>query len=235
MFTSFDVIEFDPQWHRYVLNGKVLRSVTTVLKDLKTPFDADYWAAKKAEERGVTVAEIRAEWDKKRDESIAKGNAVHAHIEQVLKGESPAADPFLGLLEPLPEVAAFDALWQKFSPVIEPVHVEWVIGDEELGIAGTVDALFRDRRTGKHHIWDWKTNSRFNTDNKFQRLKAPFDDVPECELTNYSLQVSLYRLIIERNTGLDMGDSYIVHFSRDGQFTLHKARDYRARLLDWLG
>lgn len=234
MMTFFDTIQFDAQWHRYTLDGQVLKSVTSVLKVLKNPFDAEYWSAKKAKEQGVTQAEILAGWDKKRDESLAKGNAVHQHIEKVLNGET-TDDPFLALLnEPVPELDAFDKLWAQLSGQVLVEGVEWVVGDADFGIAGTVDALFKDKRTGKHHIWDWKTNGRFNTDNKFQRLKAPFDDVPECELTNYSLQVSLYRLIVERNTGLDMGDSYIVHFSRDGLYQVHKARDYRSRLLDWL-
>lgn len=233
MKTDFEQIVFDPQWHSYTLNGTRLTSVTRVLKPLKPEFDADYWAERKAQERGITAAEIKAEWDKKRQHSVDLGNAVHEHIQHTLLGTSPQQDPFLGLNELLPEAEAFDTFWSQAGQQARAVEVEWVVGDSVLGIAGTADALLFSKASGLHHLWDWKTNSRWNTENRFQTLADPFGDLGDCELANYSLQISLYRLIVERNTDLELGDSYLLHL-KGGRYWIYKALDLRERLESWL-
>jgi hypothetical protein len=58
-------------------------------------------------------------------------------------------------------------------------------------------------------------------------------DVPDDELHRYSIQVSHYRLMLERDgeTG-KLGDGWIVHLG--GVATAHRVVDYRARLESWL-
>lgn len=231
--TAFAAIEFDPQWHTYKLNGQRLQSVTKTIGQLKKPFDKEYWANKKAAERGVEPQVILAEWEAKGKASIERGNRVHEHIETVLLGQPVADDPFLMMNDRLPELDAFDKFWEKARVTMAAAAVEWVVGDAALGLAGTCDTMFMSYKTNQLHIFDWKTGSKFETVNKFGRLAAPFDDLEECQLTIYSLQVSLYRLMIERNTGLALGDSYIVYLSGN-QYTIHKALDLRERLEAWL-
>lgn len=234
MNTIFSDIQFDPVTHTYVLDGQVLTSVTRLVSKLKPAFDSNYWAQRKAGERGVTVDTILAEWEAKRQASIERGNKIHTYIEQILSGET-VCDPFLALNERLPEMNAFDRLWDQIGNIVSVEGCEWIVGDARLGVAGTVDALLLDQRTGLHHVWDWKTGGKFNLDNRFQRLLAPFDDKDDCELVVYSLQVSLYRVIIERNLpSMVTGDSYIVHLSND-EYHIHKALDLRERLVKWLG
>jgi len=233
--TDFADIRFYESTHKYYIGDQELLSATHVISTLKQPFKKDYWAKRKAEERGIPVQEILAEWDANRDQSIARGNRVHAYIQNTLEGAID--DPFLALNEKLPEELAFDNLWDKIRDRVTISGCEWVVGDEELGVAGTVDAFFLNEETDTYHIWDWKTGKRFAESNQYQKLKPPFDDLDECELNVYSLQVSLYRLIIERNTFSkykEIADSYIVHFQQDGHFRIYKALDLRERLLEWL-
>lgn len=234
MQTNFSQIQFDKARHSYTYHGRKLTSVTRVINQLKPPFDADYWSQKKADERGVSKEVILAEWDQKRDASISKGIRVHEHIESVLTGQATTEDAFLALNDKLPEMDAFDVLWQTLAGQVEVEQIEWVIGDGNLGIGGTVDTMLFGRNTNLHHVWDWKTNKSFKTENRFQTLLAPFDDLDDCEFNVYSLQASLYRLIIDNNTNLNLGDSYIVHLSQQGAYRLHKALDLRDRLSAWL-
>jgi hypothetical protein len=224
----FTHIKFNPANHTYRCNGQSLTNVTKFIKQYQQPFDADYWAARKAEERGCTPAEIKAEWDAKRQAGQEKGTKIHQHIAQTLTGQLAPADPFLALNDRLPEMNAFDQFWQTIQATLQPLKIEWVVGDTSLGIAGTADALFYSTKTGQYHLWDWKTGGKFKTNNPFQNLLAPFDELPDCELNTYSLQTSLYRLIIERNTGLTLGDSYILYLSNG--FEVHKALDLKEQL-----
>jgi hypothetical protein len=230
----FDRIAFDEPTHTYTLNGQPLRSVSSVISKLRKPFDADYWAPRKAAERGITEEEIRAEWKANREAGQAKGERVHAHIEQVIRGTLDLADPFLALNELLPEEKAFNRFWGELSlgGSIELSKWEWIVGDPELSVAGRLDALVYSPATGKRHIWDWKTGTKFNTSSRYKFLH-PWDEVDDCELTYYSAQASLYRLIVERGTGEELGDSYILYLGSD-EVKVHKAIDYRERLLAWL-
>lgn len=233
MNNLFQNIQFDKTYHTYSLNGENLTSATRTINNLKPPFDAKYWSERKAKERGVPPAVIRQEWDQKREASRQKGEQVHAHIEKILRGQTEF-DPYLDLNDTLPEIQAFNDYWSIVRGGISAEQVEWVVGDAALKIAGTLDALLFSNVTEQYHVWDWKTNSRFKQSNRFQTLKPPFDDLDDCELAVYSLQSSLYRLIVERNTDLNVGDSYIVHLAASGAYTIHKALDLRERLSDWL-
>jgi len=127
---------------------------------------------------------------------------------------------------------AFGALWASLKNKVVVSKVEWIVGDDELGIAGTVDTVFCGD-TGIH-IWDWKTGKEFKINNPWgKNLLPPFNDLPECELSIYSLQVSIYKLIIERNTDLVLNTSYLVHLS-EGGYQIYPALDLTERVKQWL-
>lgn len=240
MPTDFDQIKFNEQYHTYTLDGKRLENVTGLVGKLKQPFDRDGIAARKAAERGITVDKILAEWDRARQDGQNRGTAVHNYIYDRLT-QPATLDKFLALNDQakLPEMVAFDNLWAELSQIANLTHAEWIVGDYDLGIAGTVDALlWATDGSNTCHLWDWKTGKEFNVFSPWGKtLMPPFDDQHECELTIYSLQLSLYRLIIEANFGPDefpLGDSYIAHLHPAGIYTIHKAIDFRERLLSWL-
>lgn len=240
MATDFEQIEFNERFHTYTLNGKQLKSVTKVCDQFKEPFDREGISRRKAEETGVSQAEILAEWDAKGAAGREKGQRVHEHIRSVLTGVGvgPTDDPFLAMNETLPEYEAFDRFWSAaFGVIGDLFRCEWVIGDEKLGVGGTVDAVFYSKVSGEYHIFDWKTNARFSVTSPWRKwLKPPFADLAECDLNYYSLQVSLYALILRRNALLplgEMGPSYIVHL-REGDFRVHRALDLSEQWEEWL-
>lgn len=240
MQTDFTQIEFNKDAHRYFIGEQELTGVTDYLKRFQPPFDRDGIARRSAEKEGRTKAEVLAEWDAKGEKARKIGLAVHSHIEQTLRQNGGngqmTLDPFLTLNLKLPEIEAFDNLWRQTRLTVSwcMEHVEWIIGDVKLGLAGTVDTMLYSHQTKKYHIWDWKTGN-LDLYNKWQNLLPPFEDLSACKLNIYSLQVSLYRLIIERNTDLELGDSYIVHLSHPTNgYEVHRAVDLRERLLDYM-
>lgn len=230
MKTDFSKIVFDENRHHYQMNGIELTSVTGFIKQFQKPFDRNLVANRVAERDNRPVADVLAEWDAKREAGLALGIRVHQHIQQILLGEIQVEDPFLSLNDLLPEEQTFNNLWQqlKGSVMINQKYIEWIVGDAKLGIGGTVDTVLFSFQTNQYHIWDWKTG-KFDTENKWQTLLEPFTDLDDCKLNYYSLQVNLYRLILERNIDLPIGDSYIVHLSSQGH-QIHKAVDLRDRL-----
>lgn len=232
---TFNDIQFTPEYHTYRLKGRRLTAVTQFTAQFTPEFDRDYWSAKKAEERGIPQAEILAEWAAKGQASREKGTAIHEHIAAVLNDtEWPLQpDPFLALNESdfPPECGAFNLLWgARLSALAQVYRTEWVIGDEEMGLAGTVDTVLAYPKTGLYHVFDWKSNERFTTHNAWgKKLLPPFGDLDDCDLTKYSLQVSTYKLILRRNTGLTLGDSYIVHLTPTN-YKIHQALDLGDRL-----
>lgn len=237
--TNFEEIKFNSRFHTYSYQGRPLTAVTKVCGQFKEPFERDYWAGQKAVERGLSVAEILAEWQASGDAGREKGEKVHAYIKQILSaGPEAEPDSFLALNEWPAEAQIFGSFWrQRLSTYAEPFRCEWVVGDAAMGIAGTIDAVLRHRDTRDYHIFDWKTNRKFTTENPWgKKLLPPFDDLAECDLNFYSLQVSLYRLILARNPdfsshpGRALGRSYIVHLGPGG-YQIHQALDLSDRLL----
>lgn len=244
MTTDFTQITFDKEHHTYTYQGQRLQGVTSVVYKLKPPFDPDGSIAERsAAKAGVTVEEIKAKWEAGRKASMERGSRVHEAIAKYLRGESDntTGDRFLALNDKLPEMRVFEALWAMMENSGDKAHaVEWVIGDAELGIAGTCDLVLYCN-IGTHlgegeecyHLFDWKTGAKFETSNRFGKLLEPFSDLDDCEFNIYSIQLAAYRLMIERNTGRQLGDSYIVHLREDGH-QFHKALDLRQRVEAWL-
>jgi ATP-dependent exoDNAse (exonuclease V) beta subunit len=216
--------------HTYTTaDGQVLRNATAIVQSLQIPFDAPHHAGRLASERGISKEAILAEWEQIRTTAQAKGEAFHAYVKARLAGEVVEAPA------DMPEATFFNDWWEDSSvgPArLEPLCSEWVMGDSTLGIAGTADALFITGQ-GCLMLVDWKTGKRFNTYNRFQTFLAPFTDLPDCELYRYSLQLSLYRLILRRAGLSPVAESYIFHFSGHG-YQRYSALDFTDRLEAWL-
>ena len=72
---------------------------------------------------------------------------------------------------------------------------------------GTIDALMYNTKLNCYSIIDWKTSKRFDTTNHFEKyMKAPFDNVLHCNTAEYSLQLSLYKYILEKHTSIRIGE-----------------------------
>tara|TARA_R110002020_G_scaffold190204_1_gene389675 strand:+ start:6319 stop:7098 length:780 start_codon:yes stop_codon:yes gene_type:complete len=219
----FNNIKFYEKEHTYYIGEEKLTSATSLIGKFKQPFDVEYWADRKAKERGITVEEIKAEWDFKKDFACEKGSALHAFVESylfnkifdfpeervksILKKDEFVEDCRMKV-EKLKEL--FDKFYKDSYGKLIPVRAELVVGDSELGIGGMVDQLFFNEKSGKLEIWDWKTNKEIKKKNKWQRFKEPLSHLDICELNTYSLQLSLYKYIITKNTNLELGDCYIV-------------------------
>ena len=225
--------EFDPVLHRYTYEGKPFISVTRFIQQFHKPFEQDYWSKKKAEQAGVPQDWILAEWKKLNDYANEVGTDTHQWIE----------DYFNKIWKPLPtnadvihRINKFNKIYAKQLFKLEPLKFEVRVFSPKWKIAGMIDSLFVYR--GKIYILDWKTNKDFTDDNHqkgtYEKLLAPFQDHFKNHLNEYSIQLSLYSLILEE-WGFQVGGAYIVHIGPgDEDAELYKVVDMRDNLKTFL-
>ena len=232
---KFNNIEFVQTDHTYIINGKVAPSVTSILKKYVKPFERDYWANIKAKQLGVEVVDILDKWEFNAKLSRTKGTLVHEFIESeftksqfnypedlIVKefGYDPVCGPFNQIISVVGQFL-FD-----IKDKMLPIASELVVGDATNLIGGTVDQIFYNKKSSNLEIWDWKTNKEIKVQSRYFHL-YPLDHIPDTELDHYSLQLSLYKLIIERNTNLQLGNSYIALFNEQlPKYNIYKAHDY---------
>ncbi|RJQ27302.1 hypothetical protein C4577_01670, partial [Candidatus Parcubacteria bacterium] len=190
-FNTFDSLQFDKLTHSYILNGKPLRPASGLISQLEKPVNWEDVAKKKAAKEGGDYKVLLRQWKEKGIKAAENGTLVHEYIEYMLsdkKGPIP-----LSLGQPAtPEMKAFDEFMATY-PTLNPVKVEWRVGDYHLGVGGTIDTLMYSDRTKLYHIFDWKTGENFSIDNKWQTLLPPFNDLEHCKWNVYSFQLSVYK------------------------------------------
>lgn len=221
--------EFDPVAHRYTYEGEPFVSVTRFIQQFHKPFEQDYWSKKKAEQAGVPQDWILAEWKKLNDYANEVGTDTHQWIEDYF---NQIWKPLPSNLDVIHRINKFNKIYAKQLHKLEPLKFEVRVFSPKWKIAGMIDSLFVYR--GKIYILDWKTNKDFTDDNHqkgtYEKLLAPFQDYYKNHLNEYSIQLSMYALILEE-WGFQVGGAYIVHIGPgDEEAELYKVVDMRENL-----
>jgi hypothetical protein len=207
-------VVFNEAEHTYHLNGEQLRGVSSVVKQFRKPFDSHYWSAYKAKQRGVAQEVVKAEWEAKAKKACDEGTEFHLHAQLRLEGKGKESSS--------PKAKAFDVWFAHARLHLVPVKCEALLFSEEHKIAGTTDLIAFSTKSKLFHVFDWKTNGKFETTNSYgDRLLAPFNQLEDCALTGYSIQVGIYRKMAQQMTGLPFGDSWIIHIGET--VTPHRA------------
>ena len=220
---KFNNIKFFDKDHIYTIRDRKITSTTSVIHKFQEEFDTEYWANRKAEEKNIDVEDIKKEWKFKNRHAIMEGKTLHTFIENYFNNK---ITPY-----PKEEIIAefgYDAIKDTYKimeeqflsfakdvkNVLIPIRSEVVVGDEEIGICGMVDMLFYNKKMEEYQLWDWKTSTRIRRRSYFNKqMLFPLDHLDECEFNSYSLQLATYKYIIERNTNIKLGNSYIVWFN----------------------
>ena len=238
-FTQDPLFTFNEERHLYHYDGKPLDSVSSIQRMLTVPFPRDRIAGYVARKRGITRKAVLAEWEEKRVRASARGNAVHSCVEKFL---ATGCMPSLPAGHGLPPDDAWDVRrrLQDFQGWhATHMHDVQVLGTEvrvyslALGTAGTMDALVL--RGGFVYVGDWKTNGAFTTDadRSYNNLLPPLAHLPDNHRNSYSIQVSLYRMMLHEH-GIRTAGGFIVHLPEEGRPALYPALDLRRPLWEYL-
>lgn len=235
---------FDPKEHAYTYDGVKLDSVTRFISRFKEEFQRDYWAERKARERGITTEEILAEWQEKGDVANIIGTAVHEWIENFWETRKINEIPE-HYDSPDDEVKKrclkFLDIYNSKLKSFVPLKSELKLFSKKWRLAGTVDQplLYWDKKLNKVLlvIGDWKTNKEFKDDEhpkgRYQKLYRPFNELYANHHNEYSIQISLYRLLLEE-VGIETHSGFLCHIGPNGPAKLYPVKDLREVLKIYL-
>ncbi|NOX18684.1 MAG: hypothetical protein GXO87_10450 [Chlorobi bacterium] len=201
-------------------------SCTTFVKYFFKPFDKIGVAANLTETNfkymEMTAEELMADWDK----SMQLGTKVHKEIEQfILCGKDPEE-----------KKAVFGVDWIKgIMSGRYDFFSEVIIYSKELGLAGSIDFLLYDKENEDYKIVDWKTNKRLDKTsfNNKMGVHPASAHLPDCNFSHYSLQLSLYRYLLEKHYGLNVTGSAIAHLN-EHKLEFHKTPYLQAEIEEML-
>jgi hypothetical protein len=224
LFTSFNDITFYDEPHKYYIGKQELISVTTIIHQYQEEFNEDYWSNYKGEQFNISQREILRAWKFINEKGTIKGSAIHDYAENLFlnkKYEYPKQiildnfgfDPVHKEYEITKKHV--DKFHKDSRNKLIPIRTELIIYDRESLIAGMLDMLFWNIKMKEFQIWDWKTNKDFTSEMKSRHLLNDLFMLEDCDLELYSLQLELYKYIIEKNTPIKLGKSYLVWFSHN--------------------
>ena len=207
--------EFDPEFHKYQIDGASFISVTKIISGFFPVFNPDEAIRKMKNGRnwnpnhrywGMQDYEIKQAWEEKGISAAEQGTFLHEQIEKYyLKQEYETPKEF--------------TLFQNFidnHKHIKPHRTEWRIFDENYGVAGTID--FVAKNGNEFEMYDWKRSLKVIdkitgnaiTENRWDRGTGELSDMDDTNFNHYSLQLSTYRYILEKNYGLNISKMYLV-------------------------
>lgn len=221
---------FDEPSHTYRYDGELISGCTSFLERFIKPFDSDFWSKKKADQEGITQEEMLAQWDAKRDRSCDLGHAVHEYIEHFYEKNSTALTEDEEANE---RITKFHAIYESRLKPLHNIGSEIRVFSRKWKLAGTLDQLYYYK--GAIIMGDWKTNKKIKTDKDFcfGKMLSPFQNLKDNELNKYSLQISLYRLMLEE-AGIVCDYGFICHIPSKGDAKIYKLKDFRAELRTYL-
>ena len=242
---EFNHIMFFEDGHKYVNmeDRSTYMSVTQLIEKVKPDVNWDFWAVYK-HLQDVTGAKPRhnkdketlfyknkwvhysrfskeaeakrKEWNDKADVAKERGTFLHLYLENLFNNKVIA----------IPNGYSVRGAnrFYKDHRHLKPVYAEMIVGDDQYMIAGQVDRPFLVK-PGVIDIYDFKTDEEIKQSNRFESLKAPVNDLDDCNFSKYTLQLNLYRWIIEKNTKYKVRNLKIVHIT-DTDYILYAIPKY---------
>lgn len=204
-----DNITLDETNHRYYLSDDPdfeFVSCTTFIEYFFQKFDrigiANRLTATNPKYFGMTPQELVKSWEIAANE----GTEVHKEIDQYIKhGISPV----------LPKSELAVSWLNSIDQNRYQIRSETILFAKEIKLAGTVDVIVQDRLTNVIDIYDWKTSKSIDkTSFKNKMGNTPASaNIMDCNYITYSLQLSLYRYLLERYYGMRVNKLTLLHLN----------------------
>lgn len=232
-------IQFEEETHTYTIDGTRAgwTSCTGFLHNFFGHFDADAVIAKmmssskwyESKYYGMTAEEIKKQWSDKGKASSEAGTRMHLDIEHFYNA-LPAVWALNTTGERTVDVeagvsamreadcwtAAGGAEWEYFMDYqrvfgsrFEPFRTEWLVFDEEHKVAGSIDMVYK-KPDGTLAIYDWKRIEEVKTENRFGSGLGPVAHLPDTNYWHYSLQLNVYRYILQKHYGYTVSELALV-------------------------
>lgn len=213
-------LKFVKKTHTYTVGETVLVSVTKFISQFFKEFNEKEMAkfmAMISRKKGIKGQGIRY-WKKHWKEMSQHGTRVHQFLETYIE---TGAEEVLDATD-LMKIQAGMKYVQEVKERLKGYEFkpEVKIFDEKLGLAGTIDVMVVK---GKDvYLIDWKTNKKIEqTGYKGAKAKAPVSHLPDCNYIKYSLQLNLYRHLLEQQ-GYKVRGMSLVHLLPDSNYKAYE-------------
>jgi ATP-dependent DNA helicase PIF1 len=216
--------------HTYFIDGKNdnLVSVTTFYKKFFNVFDADKiiesilkngkYLDPHYKYYNMSPKEIKDLWNKNGKQASTDGTNLHNDIE-IFYNNIHSSSNYENLIEnDTIEFEQFLSFYKDHKDVLEIHRTEWLIYSKKLKITGSVDAVFYDKNENSFVIYDWKRSKEINKINDFNKKGLyPIEHLDDCNFIHYSLQLNLYKLLLENLYKIKISNLYLIvlHPSND--------------------
>lgn len=204
---------------------------------------------------GKTPEEIKAIWKQNGEAVSGAGTSMHFDIECFMNQDIVDEDnqPVFATHEELLDVYQQDLdqgipppnlseEWQFFLeyaktfPNLKPYRTEWMIYDEDLKLAGSIDMVY-ENPDGSLMIYDWKRAKEISKTTGFKKYGKTecINHLPDTNFWHYSLQLNTYKAILESKYDKKITDLYLVRLHPDNPkktFELIKCADLSNEIKD---
>jgi len=181
-------------------------SCTTLVNYFFEPFDsigiANDLTANHPLYQHLSPRELVATWEKVADD----GTSIHKEIsDYIVNGNFPELEKSLTAIEYFKEKS------QQYSDKYSEIGIFSV----EERIAGTIDLMMYDEKRGVFDLFDWKSSKRIEKASYKQRMgnHEITKDLMDCNFIHYSLQLSLYRYILEKYYNIPVDKLTVLHIN----------------------
>jgi CRISPR/Cas system-associated exonuclease Cas4 (RecB family) len=193
-------ITFDEETHTYFLNGKpISTSVTEFIHSFFSSFNPDtiiekwyeIWQSNpNSKYYGLSKEQIKELWEQHGKQASELGSQLHKTIEEFYMESKP-------ITQNDREYLHFKQFHEDFGSELIPIRSEWMVYDEELDLAGSIDMVFQ---TKEHEfiIVDWKRSKEIKEQSQDMGL-YPVSHLPNANYWHYSLQLNMYKYILEKH------------------------------------
>jgi ATP-dependent exoDNAse (exonuclease V) beta subunit len=211
-------IQFFEEGHKYTILSdpeSAYTSVTTWNHQHFPKFDADaiiqtmmkgknwnpsnkYW--------NMTPEQIKAQWNANSAEVAQAGTDMHYQIECFMNNsELSPGYTHQDLLEANSCNNNNTLEWSYFlefvknNPELKPYRTEWLVYDEEIKIAGSIDMVY-ENPDGTLLIYDWKRSKEITKSNNWNKsaITECIQHLPDTNYWHYTLQLNTYKTILEK-------------------------------------
>jgi len=227
-------ISFEEKDHKYTIINQgtsitPYKSTTTFIHEQFEQFDADLiiknmmkgknWKTSKY--YGMSVDDIKKIWNDNGSSVSKQGTSLHNNIEkfmnqELLENEEYTHENLLknyeknNILDDSIDWSLFIKYIKKY-PNFVPYRTEWLIYDEEVKIAGSIDMVYLND-DGTIDIYDWKRSKKITKEtfgNKYA-INECINYLPDSNYFHYSLQLNIYKTIIEKNYNMKVKNLYLI-------------------------
>ena len=238
-------IKFAEEEHKYTITSdpdSQYTSVTTYVHTHFPKFDSDailksimngknwkeghkYW--------GLTAEQIKQQWADNGAAASHAGTDLHYRIECFMNNaDLPMGYTHTDLYKHYRESNAVDGGPRGFTPLewqyftnfvkhttnLKPYRTEWTVYHEDLKLAGSIDMVY-ENPDGTLSIYDWKRAKEITRVNMYKKYATTecICHMPDSNFWHYTLQLNIYKAILEAKYGKTVTDLYLIRLHPDAE------------------